>query len=122
MKAITISIKVQDLNEDKLLIYLAGGTSLQGCIRVGFNRLVKAFGEPEKRLNDGYKTDANWIMLTPDGIATIYNYKNGKNYLGEEGWAKEDIVDWNIGGHKPEVAVWVKKAIKQSAEDENNKD
>ena len=51
--------------------------------------LVKTFGEPNAE-GDGYKVDAEWNLLTPDGIATIYNYKDGPSYMGSDGTPVED--------------------------------
>lgn len=74
-------------------------TSLQGYITTTYAKLVEKYGEPLK--DDGYKSDAEWIIEWEDGaIGTIYNWKNGKNYLGNRGSEVEDITDWNIGGHK----------------------
>lgn len=69
-----------------------------GDVETTFQRLVEIFGEP---LNDGdgYKTDAEWVIEFEDGkIATIYNYKSGRNYLGDDGQDTKDITDWHIGG------------------------
>lgn len=72
-------------------------TWLQGYIDISYAELVEAFGPPH-HTGDEYKTDAEWELQTPDGLATLYNYKDGKNYNGEEGLAVEDIRDWHIGG------------------------
>ena len=74
-----------------------GGTHLQGEIIVSYAELVKIFGKPDK--GDDYKIDAEWNLEFEDGtIATIYNYKNGKNYCGRSGMAKSKITEWHIGG------------------------
>ena len=74
------------------------GTSLQGYIYATYADLVAAFGEPHTN-GDGYKVDAEWILQFADGtIATIYNYKDGKNYMGDDGEAVESITDWHVGG------------------------
>jgi hypothetical protein len=76
----------------------ADGTSFQGEITCSYEKLRKLFGYPEQ--GDRYKTDAEWIIKFEDGtIATIYNWKNGKNYCGKDGLKTEDITDWHIGGH-----------------------
>lgn len=78
----------------------ADGTCLQGFISVPYDMLVKVLGEPHSD-GDGYKIDAEWILKFNNGtVATIYNYKDGPNYLGESGTPVEDIVDWHIGGHE----------------------
>ena len=88
------------------------GTSLQGYLsNVSFDRLKECFGEPSDFYDD-YKSDAEWDILFKDGeIATIYNYKNGRNYNGSTAPKVEDIVNWNIGGHKGEVVRRIREII-----------
>jgi len=71
------------------------GTSFKDYIDISYNRLVKTFGKPNKGED---KTDAEWIILTSEGCITIYNYKDGKNYLGNKGLKTKDITEWHIGG------------------------
>ena len=74
------------------------GTSLQGYLRVSYADLVKKLGEPTENFDD-FKSDAAWYIRWNDGvIATIYNWKNGKNYCGPEGLTVEAITLWNVGG------------------------
>ena len=69
----------------------------QGNIKITYQELVDELGKP--KCFDDYKTDAEWNLLFSDGTyATIYNYKNGQNYCGEDGLETEDITMWNIGG------------------------
>lgn len=86
------------------------GTSLQGEMVVEYDILVKMFGRQNTK-NDGYKVDAEWLLWTPFGVATIYNYKDGKNYLGKGGLPIKSITDWHIGGHNKNAAIIVKTAI-----------
>lgn len=73
------------------------GTSLSGYIDITYDELVEKLGEPHQ--SDGYKVDAEWDLEFEDGtVATIYNYKTGKNYLGDEGYDTDEITDWHIGG------------------------
>lgn len=77
----------------------ANMTSLQGYVKTTYAKLVECFGKPTCD-GDGYKVDAEWIITFADGVvATIYNYKDGRNYCGEEGLAVEDITEWHVGGH-----------------------
>ncbi len=77
-----------------------GGTFLQGYIKASYDQLVKVFGEPHDPNGDNYKTDVEWAFEFADGtVATLYNWKNGKNYLGEaEGLELNDIYEWHVGG------------------------
>lgn len=76
----------------------ANGTCLQGYVDVSYARLVKVFGKPNCK-GDEYKTDAEWCVKFEDGtIATIYNYKDGKNYNGPSGTPTKNIRDWHVGG------------------------
>ena len=69
------------------------GTSLQGCLSITYDQLKKVFGSPHpsNATNRGNRT------------FTIYNWKNGINYLGKEGLNLEDITRWNIGGFNKSV-------------------
>ena len=79
---------------------LINGTCLQGYINTSYRDLVECFGEPHCD-GDGYKVDAEWMLRFEDGtVATIYNWKDGKNYCGEDGLAVEDITEWHIGGYR----------------------
>jgi len=78
-----------------------GGTYLQGHIDTTYENIVSVLGKQHHN-GDDYKTDAEWNIKFEDGtIATLYNWKNGKNYCGEEGCELENITEWNIGGHSP---------------------
>jgi hypothetical protein len=86
------------------------GTSLCGEIRVPYARLVELFGEPSD--GDGYKTDAQWTLrISGNVIATIYNYKDGPNYIGDRGTPVVEIVDWHVGGKGREALLLVKDLI-----------
>ena len=75
----------------------ADGTCLQDYVTVSYQTIVAKYGNPIT--SDGYKVDAEWIIQWDDGqVGTLYNWKNGKNYLGEDGLPVEKIKEWNIGG------------------------
>jgi hypothetical protein len=83
-----------------------GGTHLIGYVSTSYEKLVETFGPP---MNGHYKTDAEWDIKFSDGmVATIYNWKNGKNYLGDDGYDLHEINSWHIGGLKPQVKVRIK--------------
>lgn len=84
------------------------GTSKLGELEdVTYEELVNVFKEPNSK-GDQYKIDVEWILHTPVGIATIYNWKNGKNYNGEVGKNIEDITEWSIGGNDKRVVDFIK--------------
>ena len=83
-----------------------GGTFLQGYIKATYEQLLKAFGEPHDPDGDTYKTDVEWAFEFADGtVATLYNWKNGKNYLGAEGLELNDIYEWNVGGNSDKAVA-----------------
>jgi hypothetical protein len=89
---------------------LLNGTSLQGYVNVDYATLVNVFGEPDE--GDAYKTDANWSVTVNGTVCTIYNYKDGVNYLGSvRGKQKEYITDWHIGGRTLRSVKLVEGAI-----------
>lgn len=88
------------------------GTCLVDEIKCPYRILKAIFGKPKK--GDDYKTDAEWVIKFDDGkVATIYNYKDGKNYNGKHGIATTKLTDWHIGGRDEDVANRVKKIIEK---------
>lgn len=78
------------------------GTCLQGEVEATYEELTNLFGAPHG--GDGYKVDAEWEIKFDDGrVATIYNWKDGRNYCGEQGTPVEQIAEWHVGGDNPMV-------------------
>lgn len=74
------------------------GTSYQGNVAASYGLLCILFGQPFG--GDEEKVDAEWVIEFEDGtIATIYNWKNGLNYLGVSGQPTTQISAWHIGGY-----------------------
>jgi hypothetical protein len=78
------------------------GTCLQGTLRIGYDEIMQVMNkhniQAHKGSDDG-KTDVNWYGKFSDGrIFTIYNWKNGKAYLGDQGLDIQRIRDWHVGG------------------------
>lgn len=82
----------------------ANGAHFVHEIDIDYSTLIEKLGPPTYPDGDNYKTDAEWVIYFPDvdNVVTIYNWKDGKNYLGEEGLDKEDITEWHIGAHNSE--------------------
>jgi len=91
---------------------LTTGTGFKGYIECDYKTLVETFGTPDCEC-DGYKMDRQWALKFEDGtVATIYNMKNGKNYLGpQQGLAPEDIKKWHVGGFSKEAVTLVEMSI-----------
>ena len=90
---------------------LVSGTHLQGYIECDYKTLIEVFGNPDTEC-DGYKVDREWILKFGDGtVATIYNYKDGKNYCGPDGLAPEDIKKWHVGGKSKMAVTLVEMSI-----------
>lgn len=99
-------------NQDDLINVNA--THGLGQISTTYAQLVSTFGEPLQSGFDDYKCDAEWWVQFDDGtVATIYNWKNGKNYCGDAGTPTELIDLWNIGGygHESTAVEYVKQAL-----------
>ena len=95
----------------------ANGANLQGYLNADYRELVEVFGEPIRYEADGTshlnnKIDAEWRLKFQDGtIATIYNYKNGVNYMGAEGLRLMEIQKWNVGGNSERAVERVKTEV-----------
>ena len=97
------------------------GTSFQGCVECSYDDLVNTFGKPTIEGGIETKIEVEWNLTfiestrTDDNheIVTIYNWKNGKRYCGEEeGLEVKDIKEWNIGGNRRYAVDLVHDAIK----------
>ena len=88
------------------------GTSLQGYMDISYEEIFKKLGKPNME-GDPYKVDAEWGIKFHDTneVATIYNYKTGRRYLGDEGLDVEDIRDWHIGGRDKSIVERVCKLL-----------
>ena len=87
-------------------------TCLQGEIHIGFYDLVDMFGEPEDVSSTG-KSDVQWAIEIDGVVATIYNWKNGPAYTGDDSIEVERIHEWNIGGHSQSAVMIVLNAVKK---------
>lgn len=87
------------------------GTRFRGYIETTYDELVARFGEPYIAPRDDHKVDVEWIINTPHGVATIYNYKNGRSYLGENGLTLEVMDEWHVGGKNDESYDWVMQRL-----------
>lgn len=97
--------KISSLNKAS-----ADGTCLQGYLYCHYNDIVKIYGPP---LLVDDKSDVEWVIKWEDGlVGTIYNWKNGKNYLGNDGLKVEDINEWHIGGKTKIVKTRIINQIK----------
>ena len=90
------------------------GTSFIGYVYAGYSQLCLAFGEPSIPNRLDIKTDAEWMVYTPYGIAVIYNYKDGKRYLKEAGLDVSDICEWHVGAKNTNAYEWVKNKLNNS--------
>jgi len=89
------------------------GTCLQGHLNLSYGELVEELGKPNTPKEDGGKIDAEWILQTPFGVGTIYNYKDGINYNGkEDGTPKEEITEWHVGGNNKETYAYIIRYLK----------
>ena len=89
---------------------LRNGTSFQGHVNAHYCQLVEIFGEPYTDL-DNHKTDVEWIVSTPYGPATIYNYKNGYSYLGLSGLKLNEMDEWHVGGKNKQSYEWIMQQV-----------
>lgn len=80
-------------------------TSLIGYVNMPFDQLKRLFGDFEVE-SDPFKIDYEVEFILDGYHFTIYNWKDGNNYLGEEGMPIEDITEWHIGGtHERNLSI-----------------
>lgn len=112
----SFAIRIVPIREEKDLSILTSGTSYKLTLEnISYDTLLEHIGV-ESSGGDEYKTDAEWEILTPFGMVCLYNWKNGKNYQGEEGLALADITEWNIGAHTEKAAQCLVSFLRQREE------
>lgn len=73
-----------------------GGRS--GTLICSYSEICDKLGTPNVE-DDPFKVDASWGVQHTDGRKFfVWNYKNGKTYLGSEGTDVEQIASWSCGG------------------------
>jgi hypothetical protein len=93
----------------------AAGTWGRGLLNTSYDELVARFGKPMEDGYDDFKSDAEWHIQWDDGVVgTIYNWKNGRNYLGNDGLETWAITEWSIGGSSPEVVSRIKSIVREN--------
>jgi hypothetical protein len=72
---------------------------------------------PEKcKVSGRYKTDVEWHLKDTSGdVVAIYNYKDGKNYLGQEGLEMWQLTNWHVGAHSKQAANRIIGYIREQA-------
>ena len=89
------------------------GSHFVGGVETTYKNLVDKFGPPHFVASDfgDKKIDVEWSLKFPwsGDVCTIYNWKDGKNYLGAEGKKVENITDWHIGGYNSKVVPMIKE-------------
>lgn len=81
------------------------GTSYQGMLMATFDSMVQVFGAPQQWGGD--KTQCEWQLITPEGVATIYDWKEYRK--------PRDVSAWHIGGKSSAVSDFVCEYYKQLA-------
>ena len=88
------------------------GSCRNGTLVCSYVDIVSQLGDPNI-VDDETKVDASWGVKHKDGRELyVWNYKNGKNYLGAEGLEVEDIEEWSCGGSESLANDIFGKAIK----------
>lgn len=103
MNFVTHNQREESLNE-------SNGSSLVGTVDASYKEICALFGKP-MRYEEG-KVDVMWVVVfSDDTVATIYNWKDGKAYLGEKGADVKDITEWCIGGFSPSAPILVQLTL-----------
>ena len=86
------------------------GTSKQGMLYHAFEDFVMVFGNHNAQPSEC--SEVCWVIETPAGIATIYDWKQGV--------APEKCIEWTIGAKNQQVVEYVHRAFHNFFEREGN--
>ena len=78
------------------------GSSRTLTVYATFEELLNKLGRPKDVSEETYKVDVEWNFFDADTGRSlhIWNYKNGPNYLGEDGTPVAEIEKWSGDGSK----------------------
>ena len=107
--ALTTHSSIEDGDWDRGTLNDMNGTCLRGYIDCTYGELVSILGQPDH--GDGYKTQAEWVILSGDIVATIYDWKQGYAYMEEYGIPPELVTEWNIGGNSRQAVELVNRIL-----------
>lgn len=80
---------------------------LQGYVTASYATITNLLGPPNSSSIDDFKMDVEWLVHTPAGPASIYNWKPEL----PPGIAVEKITDWHVGGESRDVVRHVVEAL-----------
>ena len=98
------------------------GTSNKGHLNTSYEYLVQKLGKEHFGESGDAKIMCEWAFEFKDGsIGTIYNYKNGINYDPKDGFIKDHIPNWEIGGNSDRVIHHINNLLGMEHHNENYK-
>ena len=98
-------------NERETLTNEINGTGFIGAVDASYKEICSLFGKP-MRYDQSGKVDVMWVVkFSDDTVASIYNWKDGKAYLGDKGLSVDKIKQWHVGGHVNSAQTLVQIAI-----------
>lgn len=105
-----LSQKIVDFSDNVIpdnTLSINGTFFLEQTLVINYHDLVEIFGQPNG-CGDNYKVTTQWILRTPAGVATIYDWKQTVKYDPSYGYnTKYDLCEWNIGGTDKSVIKYV---------------
>lgn len=105
-------------NERETLTNEINGTGFIGAVDASYKEICSLFGKPMRYEQSG-KADVMWVVkFSDDTVASIYNWKDGRAYLGDEGLPVDKIKQWHVGGHVNSAQTLVQIAIDLKREEE----
>jgi len=97
----------------KLTNDMTGGSFI-GQFTLPYKDVVKIFGNPNFCPSFDDKVMVEWDIEFEDGLrASIYNWKDGKNYDPEDGLPKTKLFEWHVGGDNPKVFEYVINLVRE---------
>ncbi len=82
-----------------------------GTIWITYFQLVEIFGKPTIIYKEKHFSQCEWFLKINNLPLRIYNWKSGKNFLGEDGKNNDEIIVWDIGSSNKYARLIIVKYI-----------